>query len=224
MHIPDGFLDVKACAATGAAAAIALGYALSRSEGALNAKLVPKIALTGAFVFAAQMLNFPVAGATSGHFLGGAMAAILFGPRIAVILMAAVLIVQALVFQDGGLTALGANILCTGVIGSYVGYGVYRAGGMLLRGRGSKAVVFFSAWCSIVAAAAGVALLLAWSGTIPLGLALRAMVGWHSLIGVGEGLITMLAVSYLTERQALPARPARGAVSEPALAEGTVPR
>jgi cobalt/nickel transport system permease protein len=105
-----------------------------------------------------------------------------------------------LIFQDGGITVLGANILCTGVLGSYVGYGVYRAGLSLLRGRMTKVVTFIAAWCSIVSAACGVALLLAWSGTLPIGVALQAMAGWHSLIGIGEGLITALAVAYLTER------------------------
>jgi cobalt/nickel transport system permease protein len=161
---------------------------------------VPKIALIGAFIFAAQMLNFPIAGATSGHFLGGAMASILFGPAVGVVIMSAVLIIQALIFQDGGLTVLGANIVCTGVIGSYVGYGVYRLGIKWLQGRATKAVSFIAAWCSIVSASCGVALLLAWSGTFPLDVALQAMAGWHSLIGIGEGLITAMVVAYLMER------------------------
>jgi cobalt/nickel transport system permease protein len=161
------------------------------------------------------MLNFPIAGATSGHFLGGAMASILFGPAVAVVIMSAVLIIQALIFQDGGLTVLGANIVCTGVIGSYVGYGVYRAGIILLRGKATKVVSFAAAWCSIVAASCGVALLLAWSGTFPLGVALQAMAGWHSLIGIGEGLITAMVVAYLMERNVafenLPSNSKKGA-------------
>jgi cobalt/nickel transport system permease protein len=200
MHIPDGFLDVKACLTTGVLGAGAIVYSLRKTKVSLSRRQVPMIALTGAFIFAAQMLNFPIAGATSGHFLGGAMASILFGPAIAVIIMSAVLIIQALIFQDGGLTVLGANILCTGVIGSYVGYGIYRLGLSLLRGRMTKFVTFFAAWCSIVSASCGVALLLAWSGTFPLRVALQAMAGWHSLIGIGEGLITALAVAYLMER------------------------
>ncbi len=200
MHIPDGFLDVKTCIATGVLGAGAVSYSLRKTRVALARQEVPKIALIGAFIFAAQMLNFPIAGATSGHFLGGAMASILFGPAVGVVVMSAVLIIQALIFQDGGLTVLGANIICTGVIGSYVGYGVYRLGQGLLRGRGTKAVSFIAAWCSIVAASCGVALLLAWSGTFPVGVALKAMAGWHSLIGIGEGLITAMVVAYLTER------------------------
>ncbi|MFD0674827.1 energy-coupling factor ABC transporter permease [Cohnella sp. GCM10027633] len=201
MHIPDGFLDVKSCVAAGALGAGALAYSLRKSRDTLVRSEVPKIALIGAFIFAAQMLNFPIAGATSGHFLGGALAAILFGPSIAVIVMSCVLIIQALVFQDGGLTVLGANILCTGVIGIYAGYGVYRAGLALLKGRASPVVTFIAAWVSIVAASCGVAVLLAWSGTFPLDVALAAMAGWHSLIGIGEGLLTAMVVAYLTERK-----------------------
>ncbi|MFC5470419.1 energy-coupling factor ABC transporter permease [Cohnella suwonensis] len=201
MHIPDGFLDVKACVTTGALGAGAVAYSLRKTRLTLVKSEVPKIALIGAFIFAAQMLNFPIAGATSGHFLGGAMASILFGPAVGVVIMAAVLIIQALIFQDGGLTVLGANILCTGVIGSYVGYGVYRLGTAVLKERASRAVGFVSAWCSIVAAACGVSLLLAWSDTFPIGVALKAMAGWHSLIGLGEGLITALVVAYLRERK-----------------------
>ncbi|TFE24129.1 energy-coupling factor ABC transporter permease [Cohnella luojiensis] len=200
MHIPDGFLDLKTCVTTGVLGAGAIAYSLRKTKVALARPEVPKIALIGAFIFAAQMLNFPIAGATSGHFLGGALASILFGPAVGVVVMSAVLIIQALIFQDGGLTVLGANIICTGVIGSYAGYGVYRAGIRLLRGRGSNAVAFVAAWCSIVAASCGVAVLLAWSGTFPLGIALRAMAGWHSLIGIGEGLITAMVVAYLMER------------------------
>jgi cobalt/nickel transport system permease protein len=200
MHIPDGFLDTKAWVTTTVAGAAAVGYSLRRTKLALNPKQVPMVALMGAFVFAAQMLNFPIAGATSGHFLGGAMTSILFGPWVAAIVMAAVLIIQALVFQDGGITVLGANILCTGFIGCFVGYGTYKAGMLILRGRARAAVTFFAAWLSIVTASAGVALLLAWSGTFELGLALKAMVGWHSLIGIGEGIITTLVTGYLLER------------------------
>ncbi|MBD2872839.1 energy-coupling factor ABC transporter permease [Paenibacillus arenilitoris] len=200
MHIPDGFLDAKAWIATSAAGAAAVAYSLRKTKLALDSKQVPMVALIGSFVFAAQMLNFPIAGATSGHFLGGTLTSILFGPWIGSIVMAAVLIIQALVFQDGGITVLGANILCTGFIGCFVGYGIYKAGVKLLAGRGRAAVTFVAAWLSIVAASAGVALLLAWSGTFELGTALKAMTGWHMLIGLGEGLITALVTGYLLER------------------------
>ncbi len=199
MHIPDGFLDTKVWLTTTAAGAGALAFALKKSQTAITRKQVPKISLIGAFVFAAQMINFPIAGATSGHFLGGTLASILFGPWTGLVLMSSVLIIQAFFFQDGGITVLGANILCTGLIGSFSGYGIYKLGMRLFLGRFSFAVTFFAAWSSIVLAASGVSLLLAWSGTMPLQAALPAMAGWHSLIGIGEGLITSLVVSYLQE-------------------------
>lgn len=200
MHIPDGFLDAKTWITTTAVGAAAVSYSLKKTKLTISSKQVPMVALIGSFVFAAQMLNFPIAGATSGHFLGGTLTSILFGPWIGSIVMASVLIIQALIFQDGGITVLGANILCTGFIGCFVGYGVYRAGMRLLAGKGRIMITFLAAWLSIVAASAGVALLLAWSGTFELGTALKAMIGWHVLIGLGEGLITTLVTGYLLER------------------------
>lgn len=210
MHIPDGFLDAKTWIATTVAGAGAVSYSLRKTKLALEPRKVPMIALIGAFVFAAQMINFPIAGATSGHFLGGAMTSILFGPWIGTIVMAAVLIVQAVVYQDGGITVLGANILCTGLIGSFVGYGIYQAGMRALGGRGRAFITWAAAWASIVAASAGVALLLALSGTFELGTALKAMVGWHMMIGIGEGIITVLVTSYLMERQTVTMRGGAG--------------
>jgi cobalt/nickel transport system permease protein len=205
MHIPDGFLDTKVWTTTTVAGAGALAYALNKTKLTISRKEVPKIALIGAFIFAAQMINFPIAGATSGHFLGGALASILFGPLIGFIMMSCVLVVQAFVFQDGGITVLGANILCTGLIGCTVGYVLYKSGMKLTQGRWhnviTPAVTFIAGWCSIVAASACVSLLLGWSGTVPLSAAFTAMVGWHSLIGIGEGLITTMVISYLAERK-----------------------
>jgi cobalt/nickel transport system permease protein len=173
---------------------------IKKANASLDGKQVPLVSLIGAFIFAAQMINFPISGATSGHFLGGAMASILFGPWISILVMAAVLIVQALIFQDGGITVLGANILCTGVIGSFVGYGIYHYGMKLFAGRFEKVLVFLAAWFSIVCAATGVSLLLGLSGTLSFQTAFYAMVGWHSLIGIGEGLITVAVISYLGKR------------------------
>ncbi|GFN33770.1 energy-coupling factor ABC transporter permease [Paenibacillus xylaniclasticus] len=206
MHIPDGFLDAKTWMTATVAGAGAVSYSLRKSRLSLEPSKIPMVALIGAFVFAAQMINFPIAGATSGHFLGGAMTSILFGPWIGTIVMTAVLLVQAIVFQDGGVTVLGANILCTGFIGCFTGYGIYMLGMKMLKGRGRAAFTFLSAWMSIVAAASGVALLLALSGTFELATALKAMVGWHMLIGIGEGLITMLVTGYLMERSTIPAK------------------
>jgi len=206
LHIPDGFLDAKTWIATTVIGAGAVSYSLRKSRLSLEPNKIPMVALIGAFVFAAQMINFPIAGATSGHFLGGAMTSILFGPWIGTIVMAAVLLVQAIVFQDGGITVLGANILCTGFIGSFTGYGIYMLGIRMFKGRGRAILTFIASWISIVAAASGVAALLALSGTFELATAMKAMVGWHMLIGIGEGVITMLVTGYLMERSTILAR------------------
>jgi cobalt/nickel transport system permease protein len=151
-----------------------------------------------AFVFAAQMLNFPVAGGTSGHLMGGVLAAALLGPWAGVVVINIVLAVQCVVFQDGGLTALGANIVNMGLIGSALGYGIYRTirGTSPQRGRIIAATAVAS-WCSVVLASAACAVELALSGTSPLRVALPAMVAVHSLIGIGEALITCFVVSYI---------------------------
>jgi cobalt/nickel transport system permease protein len=201
MHIPDGFLDPKTWITTSAVGALAVSYAMRKSKLALEPQQVPQMALIGAFIFAAQMINFPVMGATSGHFLGGALAAMLFGPWLSVIVMSCVLIIQALLFQDGGITVLGANILCTAVIGSWVGYVVFRAGAGWTSRRGRFAIAFLAGWASIVVAALGVAALLAISGTVSWPVAFGAMFTWHSLIGIGEGLITAFVLVYLRDRR-----------------------
>jgi cobalt/nickel transport system permease protein len=206
MHIPDGYLCTEVWTATSVAGAAAAACALRRTRTELSRPQVPAAALTGAFIFAAQMLNFPIDGGTSGHFLGSALAAILFGPWTAAAIMTAVLILQSVLFHDGGITALGANILCTAVIGSFAGYGVYKAALRLMKGRLRAVASFAAAWVSIVAAACGVALLLALSGAAAPGAVLGAMFGWHALIGIGEGLITTAAALCLTERGTMRAR------------------
>ncbi|NPV54251.1 MAG: energy-coupling factor ABC transporter permease [Firmicutes bacterium] len=159
----------------------------------------PLMGVMGAFIFAAQMLNFPVAGGTSGHLIGGVLAATLLGPYRATLVMTAILIVQCLLFQDGGLTALGANVLNMGVIATMIGYAVFVAVRKAFGGgvRGVSRGAFVASWFSVVLAAAAASLELALSGTAPLGVVLPAMVGWHMLIGIGEGLITAGVVAYL---------------------------
>jgi cobalt/nickel transport system permease protein len=153
--------------------------------------------VTAAFVFAAQMLNFPVAGGTSGHFLGAALAAILLGPWLACVVMSVVLVVQSFVFADGGVTALGANVLNMGVIGALVVGGLMLAARSVLpQRRGTLlAVSAVGAWLALMAGASACALELAISGTVPLGTVLPPMLGVHALIGIGEGVITAAAVS-----------------------------
>jgi cobalt/nickel transport system permease protein len=192
VHIPDGFLDAKTAVATSVLATAGLGVRRS-----VPPRRIPLIGLAAAFVFAAQMLNFPVAGGTSGHLIGAVLAAVLLGPAAAVLVMSAVLILQCLMFADGGLTALGANLFNMALVAPAVGYGIYRllrlVVGVGLRGR--LFATAFAAWCSTVAAAISCAGQLALSGTVPLRMALPAMGVIHMTIGLGEALITTLVVA-----------------------------
>ena len=204
MHIPDGFLSTEVAVACAVPAAVAVGIGLRRASVELDERRVPLLGVTAAFIFAAQMLNFPVAGGTSGHFLGAALAAILLGPWLACVVMAVVLTVQALVFADGGITALGANILNMGVIGALlVGWLMHMAGSA------RTAVVAGGAWLAVMAGAAATSLELALSGTVPLATVLPAMLGVHALIGVGEAVVTVAAVSAIlaTRPDLMAARP-----------------
>jgi cobalt/nickel transport system permease protein len=197
MHIPDGFLSPEVAAVCAVPAAGAVAYGLRRANRELDERRVPLLGVTAAFVFAAQMLNFPVAGGTSGHFLGAALAALLLGPWLAGLVLSVVLIAQAFVFADGGITALGANVLNMGVIGALVVGGLMVAARKLLPNRRGVllAVAGAGAWLAVVAGAAATAVELAISGTVPLGTVLPAMLGVHVLIGVGEAAITVAAVS-----------------------------
>lgn len=197
MHIPDGFVSLPVNAAAMAVSAAALGAAVVRARKDLDDRSVPLLGVTAAFVFAAQMLNFPVAGGTSGHFLGALLAGVLLGPFQSCLVLAVVLIIQALFFADGGVTALGSNILVMGVVGGIGSTYVLRGLRLLLpKGRGGfLAAVAAASWFSVVAASAACAMLLAVSGTSPLAVVLPAMVGVHALIGVGEAIITVTVVS-----------------------------
>lgn len=183
--------------ATGVVAAGAVGYGLYKAREELDEKSVPLLALCAAFIFAAQMLNFPVAGGTSGHFLGGVLAAVLLGPWLGGLVLALVLLVQCLGFADGGLTALGANVFNMAVIGTVVMYYIFRGlKAVLPRSRTYfLAATGIGAWLSVVLASGACAVELAISGTSPLSVALPAMLGIHAIIGVGEAIITVLVVS-----------------------------
>jgi len=197
MHIPDGFVNIATAATTYTVSAAGVGYAIREAERKLGERHVPLMGVMAAFIFAAQMLNFPVIGGTSGHLIGAALAAIMLGPWAGVLIMACVLVVQCLVFQDGGLLSLGANIFNMGLIASFVGYYVYRGVGLLAGGdrRGTLVSGFAAAWASVLVASTACALELAVSGTSPLRVALPAMAGFHVLIGIGEGLITTAVLS-----------------------------
>ncbi|TEB07583.1 Fused nickel transport protein NikMN [Pelotomaculum schinkii] len=195
MHIPDGFLDAKTWVATTVVGAGALSYSLKKVREEFNERLIPVMGVLAAFIFAAQMINFPIAGGTSGHLLGATLATVLLGPWCSGLIISTVLIIQCLFFNDGGLTALGANILNMAFIGSLVAYGVYKL--VSGKSRFEQAAIFLAAWSSVIAAALVATVELALSGTVPFHVALAAMLSWHFLIGIGEGLITVVVVSYV---------------------------
>ncbi len=200
LHIPDGFLSLPVSLVGWVIAVALIAIALKRVEAVYGDRTVSLMGVCAAFIFAAQMINFPIPGGTSGHLMGGTLAGALLGPWAGSLVMSAVFIVQAVLFQDGGLTVLGPNIFVMGLVGTFGGYYLYRAIRFSLgRDRWSATAIALavSAWMSVVVAAAIVAVMLALSGTVPLGVAMTAMVGWHALIGVGESLITVAAISYV---------------------------
>ncbi len=197
MHIPDGFLNVATLTTTAVVSVGGLANAVRITGEKLRDKQVPLMGVLAAFIFAAQMLNFPIVGGTSGHFMGAALAAILLGPWAALLIMACVLIAQCLIFQDGGLLALGANIFNMGIIGSFVGYGVYI---LVTKIFGTSRMIriiggFTGSWLAILAASSACALELAISGASPLKVVLPAIAGVHALIGIVEGFITVAVLS-----------------------------
>ncbi len=212
MHIPDGFLSLMIAGIAWLLSIAALAYAVVRTNRQLGERQVPLMGVMAAFIFAAQMLNFPVAGGTSGHLLGGALAAILLGPWAGMLVMTSVVAVQALLFQDGGLIALGANILNMAVIACLVGYSVYAGAQRLLGQRPwlNLASAFVAAWSSVFVTSLACAIQLGLSGSSPIQIALLTMGGIHALIGVGEGLITVAALAFITatRRDLLESRPA----------------
>lgn len=198
MHIPDGFLSTNTWVTMWIVSAGGLGFCIKKTKEFLRDKMVPLMGVMSAFIFAAQMLNFPVMGGTSGHLLGGVLAAALLGPWAGAIVIACVLVAQCLIFQDGGLTTLGANIFNMSIIGTIGGYFVYRLIAKAVGGtRGVMIGVAVAAWLSVVVASSVCAVQLALSGTSPLGIALPAMAGVHALIGIGEAIISSLVVAFV---------------------------
>ncbi|MFI6339192.1 energy-coupling factor ABC transporter permease [Streptomyces sp. NPDC050535] len=198
MHVPDGFIDAPVSAVTGVVAAGAIAVSLKGARRELDERTAPLAGLVAAFIFAVQMLNFPVAAGTSGHLLGGALAAILVGPYTGVLCVSVVLLMQGILFADGGLTALGVNITDMAIVTTVVAYAVFRGLVKVLpRGRRSiTAAAFVSALLSVPAAAVAFTLLYALGGTTDVAIekVATAMVGVHILIGIGEAAITALTV------------------------------
>lgn len=199
MHIPDGFLSVAVALALWLLAIMAVAYALRRLNAGFEERKVPLMGVLAAAIFAGQMLNFAVTGGTSGHLMGAAIATILLGPWAAVLVLTAVVSIQALIFQDGGILALGANIFNIAVVGVGVSYFTYRTAQRLAQGKkwGIFGGGFAAGWLSVFISALAVGLQLAVSGTSPANLAVPAMAAIHALIGVGEGLITVGALAFL---------------------------
>lgn len=216
MHIPDGgFLSPSLCAGTWCLAAAGLALASRKVQTDWTDRTVPLLGVMSAFVFAGQMVNFPVAGGTSGHLLGGVLAATLLGPHVAAMVLTVVLTVQCLFFQDGGVTTWGANVLNLALVGVYSGTAIQR---FLVRPGADPARlrlgVAVGAWSSVMAASAACALEMGASGTAPLKLVLPAMLLTHAVIGVGEALITVAVLSFvvrvrpdLVHRSPSPRRP-----------------
>ncbi len=198
MHVPDGFLDAPTSAATGAVAVAVVGMALVKARHELDDRTAPMAGLVAAFIFAVQMLNFPVGAGTSGHLMGGALAAVLVGPWTGVLCVSVVLLVQSLLFADGGITALGTNIVLMAITTVLVGWAVFRLLQVVLPKRLSltPAQAGIGAFVSVPVAASVFVLLYALGGTadIPFDTLMTAMFGVHTLIGIGEGVITGLAV------------------------------
>ena len=197
LHAPDGFFSVPVALLMWVIAMVAVGISVQRAGRTLDERAIPLMGVTAAFIFAAQMINFPIVGGTSGHLLGAVLAAILLGPWAGTLVMASVIAVQSLLFQDGGLLAMGANIVNMGVIGTMGGFAIYRVlcGALGGEERGRMPAAAIAAWCVVMLAAAAASVELAVSGTTTLAVVLPVMLGTHLLIGTGEALITVGALA-----------------------------
>ncbi len=200
LHIPDGFLNLPVIVVTWLLTLGLIYVTLDRVQAQYQERTVPLMGVCAAFIFAAQMINFPIPGGTSGHLLGGTLAGVLLGPWAGSLVMTAVFIVQGFVFQDGGITVMGANIFNMGLVGTFGGYYLFSAirkaiGRNKIAGMVTGSAI--AAWTSVMIASVLCAVELAFSGTIPFSVALVAMVGWHLIIGVGEALITVAVVTFI---------------------------
>lgn len=199
MHVPDGFLDAQTSVGTAVVAGTVVATSLRMARRELDDRTAPLVGLVAVFIFAAQMVNFPVGAGTSGHLLGGALAVVLVGPWTATLCLSVVLLVQAILFGDGGVTALGTNITLMGIVGVWAAWLAFRATRALLPDRMSMvpAAAFVAGLLSVPTAAMGFVGLYVVGGQapIPVDALATAMLTWHVLIGIGEALITMLVVS-----------------------------
>jgi cobalt/nickel transport system permease protein len=199
LHAPDGFVSIPVALVMWIIVAVVLAIAVRRTSETLDERAVPLLGVMAAFTFAAQMFNFPVGPGMSGHLLGGVLVAIMVGPWAGTLVMAAVIAVQALIFHDGGLVIMGANIFNMGVIGTLGGYALYRVVARVLGGedRARLPAAAIAAWVSVVAGALAMAVELGLSGVVPFNVALPAMLVSHALIGIGEAAITVAALAFI---------------------------
>lgn len=196
LHIPDGMLSLIISIVCWAVTIILLIIAINRTQSQLAERQIPLMGIMAAFIFAAQMINFPIPGGTSGHLLGGVLAAVVLGPWAGMLVMASVIGLQAILFQDGGLLVMGANILNMGILTSLIGYGLYRA----VVGRPLVVrliVIGIAAWLSVMAGALATALQVWLSGAATLTIVVPTMLGVHAVIGIGEALITVAAITFI---------------------------
>lgn len=200
MHIPDGFLTFEVWAPLWAVAILILAVAVWKTRKKLGDKHVPLLGVLAAFVFAAQMLNVPVAGGTSGHMLGGVLIAIFVGPLAGSIVMSSIFVVQGIFFQDGGITAMGANIINMGLIGTIIGYYIYLGIRKALKGEKGRIIgVGVAAWIAVVLASTATSLELAISGTSPISIVLPAMTAIHVIVGFIEAAITIAVIGFVSK-------------------------
>ena len=198
LHIPDGFLNTVVALVFWLLTIVFVSIATRRLQADYDERLTPLMGILAAFIFAAQMINFPVAGGTSGHLLGGALAAVVLGPWAAILVMTAVIAAQAILFQDGGLLVMGANIFNMGILTALIGFGLYRSAAG--RSRRTKLIaVTAAAWLSVMAGALSTSLQLWISGTTTLKIVMPTMLGIHALIGIGEALITVGAIAFIMQ-------------------------
>lgn len=198
LHTPDGFLTAGVASIMWVVTALVVAIAVRQTNRSLDERAVPLMGVTAAFIFAGQMVNFPVAPGTSGHLLGGVLAAVLLGPWAGTLVMTAVVTVQALLFQDGGLVVLGANIFIMGIVGTLGAYAAYRFLAGLLGGesRGRLPAAAVSAWLAVMGGALSISLMLLASNATTLE-TMGLILGVHAAIGIGEAAITVAALAFI---------------------------
>jgi len=200
MHIPDGFLTNRVAVSLDVVSGANILYAARRARVDFSSRMVPIMGVLGAFVFAAQMLNFPILGGTSGHLVGGCLLSVILGPMAGSLTMATVVLAQALFLQDGGLVALGANIFNISVVTCFSGYAIFKLlGGSAEGGRRLLIAGFVAGWFSLIISSSCCALEMALAGAIPLRVGLATMSGYHALVGIVEGMLTAGVLGFLSK-------------------------